>query len=50
MDYSWAASAKKYAELYAGLYARSEKQREQDLAWKKESEERERSVWKQNFG
>ncbi len=41
MDYSWAASAKKYAELYEGLYARSEKQREQDLAWKKESEERE---------
>ena len=41
MDYSWAVSAKKYATLYEGLYARSEKQREQDLAWKKEYEERE---------
>ncbi len=41
MDYSWAASAKKYAELYEGLFARSEKLRAQDRAWKKESEERE---------
>lgn len=27
MDYSWAASASKYAEIYEGLYARSEKDR-----------------------
>lgn len=41
MDYSWAASASKYAEIYEGLYARSEKDRVQELEWKKELEERE---------
>ena len=49
MDYSWAASAKKYAELYEGLNARSEKQREQDLAWKKEAEEREQKRLESEF-
>ena len=41
MDYSWAASASKYAEIYEGLYARSEKDRAQELEWQKELEERE---------
>ena len=41
MDYSWAASASKYAEIYEGLYARSEKERAQELEWQKELEERE---------
>ena len=40
MDYSWAASASKYAEIYEGLYARSEKDRAQELEWQKELEER----------
>ena len=38
MDYSWAASASKYAEIYEGLYARSEKERAQELEWQKELE------------
>lgn len=41
MDYSWAASASKYVEIYEGLYARSEKDRAQELEWQKELEERE---------
>ena len=41
MDYSWAASASKYAEIYEGLYARSENDRAQELEWQKELEERE---------
>ena len=41
MDYSWAASASKYAEIYEGLYARSEKDRAQELEWQKKLEERE---------
>lgn len=41
MDYSWTASASKYAEIYEGLYARSEKDRAQELEWQKELEERE---------
>ena len=41
MDYSWAVSASKYAEIYEGLYARSEKERAQELEWQKELEERE---------
>lgn len=41
MDYSWAASASKYAEIYEGLYARSEKDCAQELEWQKELEERE---------
>ena len=41
MDYSWAASASKYAEIYEGLYARSEKEHAQELEWQKELEERE---------
>lgn len=41
MDYSWSASASKYAEIYEGLYKRSEEDRQRDHKWQQEYEERE---------
>ena len=41
MDYSWSASASKYAEIYEGLYRRSEEERQRDHKWQQEYEERE---------
>ena len=41
MDYSWSASASKYAEIYEGLYRRSEEDRQRDHKWQQEYEERE---------